>query len=466
MDNLRTLRQADVADVEALRSQLTGSVVTPADEDWDEARQAWNLAVDQRPALVALAETAQDVAAVVGYAAENRLQVAPQGTGHNAIALGSLDDTILLKTSRMRGVTIDAQARTARAEAGVIWIEVVEAAARHGLASLAGSSPDVGVVGYTLGGGLSWLGRKHGLAANNVVAVELVTADGRLVRATRDEEPDLFWAVRGGGGAFGVVTAIEFRLFPIEEVYAGVLWFPFERAADVLHAWRDFVAAGTPDELTTVGRLLQLPPLPVIPEPVRGKSFVILEAIYLGDEAEGARLLEPLRALGPVLDTVATIPVEALAHLHMDPEEPVPGAGDGDLLAELTPEAIDAVVAAAGPGSGSSLLSVELRQLGGAIARPAADHGAISAFDAQFALFAVGMAPTPELKAKAEADSKAVLAALEPWVARQTYMNFVERREDARRFVSEAAYHRLRRIKSAVDPYDVIRSNHPLEATA
>jgi FAD/FMN-containing dehydrogenase len=466
MDNLRTLRQADVADVEALRSQLTGSVVTPADEDWDEARQAWNLAVDQRPALVALAETAQDVAAVVGYAAENRLQVAPQGTGHNAIALGSLDDTILLKTSRMRGVTIDAQARTARAEAGVIWIEVVEAAARHGLASLAGSSPDVGVVGYTLGGGLSWLGRKHGLAANNVVAVELVTADGRLVRATRDEEPDLFWAVRGGGGAFGVVTAIEFRLFPIEEVYAGVLWFPFERAADVLHAWRDFVEAGTPDELTTVGRLLQLPPLPVIPEPVRGKSFVILEAIYLGDEAEGARLLEPLRALGPVLDTVATIPVEALAHLHMDPEEPVPGAGDGDLLAELTPEAIDAVVAAAGPGSGSSLLSVELRQLGGAIARPAADHGAISAFDAQFALFAVGMAPTPELKAKAEADSKAVLAALEPWVARQTYMNFVERREDARRFVSEAAYHRLRRIKSAVDPYDVIRSNHPLEATA
>jgi FAD/FMN-containing dehydrogenase len=466
MDNLRTLRQADVADVEALRSQLTGSVVTPADEDWDEARQAWNLAVDQRPALVALAETARDVAAVVGYAAENRLQVAPQGTGHNAIALGSLDDTILLKTSRMRGVTIDAQARTARAEAGVIWIEVVEAAARHGLASLAGSSPDVGVVGYTLGGGLSWLGRKHGLAANNVVAVELVTADGRLVRATRDEEPDLFWAVRGGGGAFGVVTAIEFRLFPIEEVYAGVLWFPFERAADVLHAWRDFVEAGTPDELTTVGRLLQLPPLPVIPEPVRGKSFVILEAIYLGDEAEGARLLEPLRALGPVLDTVATIPVEALAHLHMDPEEPVPGAGDGDLLAELTPEAIDAVVAAAGPGSGSSLLSVELRQLGGAIARPAADHGAISAFDAQFALFAVGMAPTPELKAKAEADSKAVLAALEPWVARQTYMNFVERREDARRFVSEAAYHRLRRIKSAVDPYDVIRSNHPLEATA
>jgi FAD/FMN-containing dehydrogenase len=466
MDNLRTLRQADVADVEALRSQLTGSVVTPADEDWDEARQAWNLAVDQRPALVALAETAQDVAAVVGYAAENRLQVAPQGTGHNAIALGSLDDTILLKTSRMRGVTIDAQARTARAEAGVIWIEVVEAAARHGLASLAGSSPDVGVVGYTLGGGLSWLGRKHGLAANNVVAVELVTADGRLVRATRDEEPDLFWAVRGGGGAFGVVTAIEFRLFPIEEVYAGVLWFPFERAADVLHAWRDFVEAGTPDELTTVGRLLQLPPLPVIPEPVRGKSFVILEAIYLGDEAEGARLLEPLRALGPVLDTVATIPVEALAHLHMDPEEPLPGAGDGDLLAELTPEAIDAVVAAAGPGSGSSLLSVELRQLGGAIARPAADHGAISAFDAQFALFAVGMAPTPELKAKAEADSKAVLAALEPWVARQTYMNFVERREDARRFVSEAAYHRLRRIKSAVDPYDVIRSNHPLEATA
>jgi FAD/FMN-containing dehydrogenase len=460
------IRSRAAADLAELRSQIAGSVVAPGDPEWDEARLAWNLAVDQRPALVALVEDAADAAAVVRYARAEGLRVAPQGTGHNAGALGDLADTILLKTGRMRGVEIDPAAQTARAEAGALWIDVVEAAAPHGLASLAGSSPDVGVVGYTLGGGLSWLGRKYGLAANNVTAVELVTAQGKLVRATRDENPDLFWAVRGGGGAFGVVTAIEFRLFPVETVYAGILWFPFERAAEVLHAWRDYVAEGVPETLTTVGRLLQFPPLPDLPEPVRGKSFVVVQAIYLGDEEAGRPLLAPLRALGPVLDTVETIPVAALAHLHMDPEQPVPGAGDGDLLAELTPEAVDAVVAAAGPGSGSSLLSVELRHLGGAIARPSAEHGAVSCFDAEFALFAVGIAPTPELRAKAHADANAILAAVEPWVARQTYMNFIERREDARRFVSEQAYRRLLRIKAAVDPRNLIRSNHPLEAGA
>jgi hypothetical protein len=460
------IRSRAAADLAELRSQIAGSVVAPGDAEWDEARLAWNLAVDQQPELVVLAENADDVVATVRYARAEGLQVAPQGTGHNAGAMGDLAGTILLKTERMRGVEVDPVAQTARVEAGTIWIEVVEAAAPHGLATLAGSSPDVGVVGYTLGGGLSWLGRKHGLSANNVSAVELVTAQGELVRATRDENPDLFWAVRGGGGAFGVVTALEVDLFPLETVYAGILWFPYERAGEVLQAWQSYVAEGVPDTLTTVGRLLQFPPIPEIPEPVRGQSFVVLQAIYLGDEAAGRPLLAPLRALGPVMDTVETIPVTALSHLHMDPEHPVPGAGDGDLLAELTPEAIDAFVAAAGPGSGSSLLSVELRHLGGAIARPKSGHGALAAFDAEFALFAVGIAPTPELRAKAHADANAVLAAMQPWVAEQTYMNFVERREDARRFVSEAAYRRLLRIKAAVDPRNLIRSNHPLEATA
>ena len=452
------------ADVAELAARMRGSVVTPADEGWDEARQAWNLAVDQRPELVAFAETAEDVAAVVAYAAEHGLRVAPQGTGHNAAALGSLEGTILLKTSRMRGVSIDPERRIARVEAGTLWMDVVAAAAPHGLVGLSGSSPDVGVVGYTLGGGLSWYGRKHGLASSNVTAVELVTADGRIVRATADEEADLFWAVRGGGGSFGVVTAIELRLFPLEQVYAGILWFPYERAAEVLHAWREYIAEERPDELTTVGRLLQLPPLEEIPEPVRGKSFAIVEVIHLGDEEEGARLIEPLRALGPVMDTVATIPVPALSHLHMDPEHPVPGAGDGDMLAELPAEAIDAVLAAAGPGTGSSLLSVELRQLGGAIARPLPGHGVLASIDAAVGVYAVGIAPTPELKARAEADAKAVLDALAPWIAPKTYMNFIERREDARRFVADESFERLQQIKAAVDPDDVIRGSHPIAA--
>jgi FAD/FMN-containing dehydrogenase len=212
-------------------------------------------------------ESAKDVATAVRLAAERGQQIAPQATGHNAGPLGSLENAILLRTDRMRGVTIDAPARIARVEADVVWLEVVQAAARHGLAALAGTSPDVGVVGYTLGGGLSFLGRKYGLATNNLQVIELVTADGRLVRADRDSEPDLFWALRGGGGNFGVVTAIELRLFPVTEVYAGLLWYPIERQDEVLPAWRELTQADPPDELTTMGRFLNLPPIPKVPEP-------------------------------------------------------------------------------------------------------------------------------------------------------------------------------------------------------
>src|SRR5207244_1322080 len=266
---------------QALRARLAGDVVTPADEAWDEARQAWNLAVDQRPVAVVLAESAADVAATIETARAAGLRVAPQGTGHNATPLGDLGDTVLLKTSRMRRVEIDAETQTARVEAGVRWREVVEAAAEHGLAALAGSSPDVGVVGYTLGGGLSWLGRKYGIGANSVTAVELVTADGRLVRADSENEPDLFWALRGGGGSFGVVTALEFRLYPLAQVYAGWLFFPIERAEEVLYTWR-WTLDSMPDEMTLVARFLRLPPIPDIPEPLRGRSFVVVEGIYAG----------------------------------------------------------------------------------------------------------------------------------------------------------------------------------------
>ena len=213
-----------------LTSALPGKVMMPEDVHFDEARRAWNLAIDQRAAAVAFPESPQDVAAVVLFARDFCLQVAAQGTGHSAGPLGSLEDTILLKTGRMRGVSVDPDRRTAQVEAGTVWDEVVEVAAQHGLAALAGSSPDVGVVGYTLGGGISFLGRRYGLAANHVRAIELVTADGRLVRADREHEPDLFWALRGGGGSFGVVTSIELELFPITQAYAGILWYPIERA--------------------------------------------------------------------------------------------------------------------------------------------------------------------------------------------------------------------------------------------
>lgn len=443
----------------------TEALVLPHDPNWNEARRAWNLAVDQQPAAVALPESAEDVAAIVRWARTRGLRIAPQGTGHAAAAMGSLAHTVLVKTERMRGVEIDPERRVARVEAGVLWGEVVEAAAEHGLAALAGSSPDVGVVGYTLGGGIGWLGRRYGLAANNVVAVELVNADGDHVRVDADHEPELFWALRGGGGSFGIVTAVEFSLFPVSEVYAGILFFPLERGRELLRAWRRWVE-DVPEEVTSVGRFLQIPPIPDIPEHLRGRSFAVVEATFLLEQSEAEELLRPLRELGPAMDTFATIPVEELRHLHMDPEQPVPGAGDGMLLEDFPEEAIDAMVGAAGSGSGSPLLSVEIRHLGGALRRAEAAHGALASIEAGFAMYGVGMAMTPEMGAAVKAHVEVVQSALSKWDAGRDYLNFTERRERAERFYGEVTHRRLQAVKAEVDPEDVFRSNHPIRLPA
>ncbi len=441
---------------------LDGKLFVPQHGAFDRARRAWNLAVDQQPAAVVTPESAEDIAATVELAREHGLRVAAQGTGHGAGALEALDDTILIKTERMRAIEIDSERRIARLEAGVTWLEAAEAAARHGLALLAGSSPDVGVVGYTLGGGLSWLGRKHGLAANSVEAIELVTADGRLVRADHEHEPDLFWALRGGGGSFGVVTSIEFRLLPVTEVYAGLLWWPIERDEDVLHCWRELTYGFIPDELTTVGRYLQLPELPEVPAPLRGRAFVVIEVFHLGERAEANELIAPLRALDPEIDTLDVVPVETLSHLHMDPEQPMPMLGDGVLLSKLPGEAIETLARIAGAGAGSPLVSVELRHLGGELARPPADGGARSAIEAPYALFAVGIPQNQEMGRAIETHIQRLMTELAPWAAREMYLNFAESRRNPQALWDEHSYRRLRQIKAGVDPDGLIRSNHPI----
>ena len=438
------------------------TILIPGDPGWDDARKAWNLAVDQRPAAVALPTSPQDVVAAIQYARDHGLRAAAQGTGHNAAPLGPLADTVLVKTSAMRRVSIDPAARIARVEAGAVWQEIADAAAKHGLAALAGSSPDVGVAGYTLGGGMSWLSRAYGLAANNVEAIELVTADGRPVRADAGTEPDLFWALRGGGGNFGVVTAIELRLFPITEVYAGLLWWPAGAASQVLQAWRELTQGGLPDEFTTTARLMNFPPIPDIPEQIRGRSFTVIDVIHLGAAAEADRLLAPLRALDPVTDSIQKIPVPALGHLHMDPDRPVPAAGDGRLLASLPARAIDEIIAAADPGPASPLLTVELRHLGGEIRRARPGNGALAAVDADYLVFAGGLAATPELTAAIDARVAALMSAVSPWAARQLYLNFTETSRDPASFWRPEVYDRLRRIKAAVDPANLIRANHPI----
>ena len=437
-------------------------ILLPDDERWDSARAAWNLAVDQQPAAVALPESAEDVVAAVRWAVERDLRVTAQALGHGSASLEPLDGTLLIKTAGLSEVGVDPDARVDRIGAGVLASDVAAAAGEHGLAAPLGSSHDVSVVGYTLGGGFGWLGRKHGLASSNVVAIEAVTADGTLVRADAGSEPDLFWALRGGGGSFAVVTALELALQPIAEVAAGILWWPIERGDEVLHAWREVAESGLPDEITTVGRYLQYPPLDFIPEPVRGKSFAVVEAFGLGDPGELDEALAPLRALTPANDTVAAMPAARLSEVHMDPPGPTPGYGDGLMLAGLPPEAIDALVGVAGAGSGSPMLSVEVRQLGGELGRARPENGALQAIDAAYGLWAVAPAPTPEAQAPIAAHITRIQEALAPFAAERGAMNFSGVARDAASFFSRGDYDRLRRIKASVDPDDRIRSNQPI----
>jgi FAD/FMN-containing dehydrogenase len=458
-----TAIQTSPSSVDALRRRLRGTVIEPGGTGWDAATLAYNTTVTQEPALVALPENADDVGAIVRFARENGLQVAPQRAGHNAEPLGSLDDVILLRTDRLQGASIDPERRTARVAGGAKWGDVVPRASELGLAALHGSTPDVSVAGYSLGGGIGWYARKLGLAANSVRAIELVTADGELRRVDHESEPDLFWALRGGGGSFGVVTALEIELFPIAEVYAGVLFFPWERSADVLHAWNEW-RSDVPEEVTSVGRILQFPPLPEVPDELRGKQFAVVEAVALGNEALGAEILEPLRALGPALDTFAMVPPVGIAELHMDPPEPVPYTADGMMLRELPPAAIDAVVAATGPESGSSLVSFEIRHLGGALFRSDERHGALDTFDAEFLTDAVGVVLDDDSYRASRADIDAVREALAPYDAGRRYLNFTEEPTDVSSFYRPEAFARLQAVKAAVDPQDVFRSNHPIPA--
>jgi FAD/FMN-containing dehydrogenase len=448
-------------DLGTLRAAVAGDVFAPDDDGYDQARRAWNLATDERPAVVVVAGSAADVVQAVRFARSRGMRIAPQGTGHGSEPLEPLQDAMLLRTVRMRGVRIDPAARTARAEAGALWQDVTVPAGRHGLAALAGSSPNVGVTGYTLGGGLGWLARRYGLAANSVTAADIVTPDGRLTRADAGHEPDLLWAVKGGGGSAGVVTALEMTLYPVRELYAGALFFPLQRAAEVLHAWRAWTAT-VPDDITSLGRILRLPPLPEVPERLRGRAFALVEAAYRGDAGAGAALTAPLRRLGPELDTFAMIPAPALQQLHMDPAQPVPAQGDGALLTDFPPAAIDALTSLAGPDADTPLATIEVRHFGGALARPAPDSGAQPSIDAPYGMYAGGFTPTPELAATVRGHAQAVKDALAPWHASYDYYNFAEIPAAASTVLPRDSYHRLQKIKASYDPDQAIISAHPV----
>ena len=443
--------------VSELRERFGDAIVSAADDGYDLARGAFNILIDQRPEAVAYPSSVTETAAIVSAARDAGLKIAPRGSGHNVGPLGSLENTLVIRFDRMTGVEIDVEARSARVEAGARWWDVTPKASEHGLAALHGSSPEINVVGYSLGGGMGWLARKHGLQANRLTAIELVTADGEIRIVDAESDPDLFWALRGGGANFGVVTSVEFELIELAELYAGAMFFPYERAAEVMKAWRQWTA-DAPEEVTSVVRVLQFPPLEIVPEVVRGKSFTIVEAAFLGTEDAGRELTAPLRELGPVMDTFAMVAPMALAELHMDPVDPVPYRAIHSLLGDLSDELIDESLAVAGPGAGSPL-SFEIRHTGGAMSRTEPGAGAISTIPGEYLMFGLGPVMDPAMVPTIEAELARLEAVFAPHEAGR-YLNFSEEPTDpAVQFGAETVA-RLAAIRAIHDPKGLFRANH------
>jgi FAD/FMN-containing dehydrogenase len=457
----------DAQPAEALRSiwGTSGSsrIHLAGDAGYDAARVAWNLSVDQRPAAVAQPQTVDEVAAIVRAASVTGLRIAPQSTGHNAgpLAQRGLEDVVVLRTGGLQQVRVDPARGVVRVEGGAVWEPVVDAAADHGCAVLHGSSPDVGVAGFTLGGGIGWYARKLGLAANSLVAAEVVIGDGSLVRADAENNAPLFWALRGGGGSFGVVVALEFRMFPIASAYAGMMVWDLADAERVLREYAAW-APEAPDEISASFRAMRLPAIPDIPEPLRGRQLAVLDGAVLGSDERGAEILAGFRSLRPEIDTFGRVATPAVTRIHMDPEGGAPFASSSTVLAGLPEAGVDAFWAAVGPDASTSLLLAELRQLGGAVGRPAEGGGVLTHLEGQYAVLGGGMAPTPELGAQAHADAVAFTQALAPFATGTHYLNFAENVVDSRAAYRRDQWLQLKGIRSAVDPHGIFAANHPV----
>jgi hypothetical protein len=447
-------------DPSPLRSALRGDVIARGEAGWDAARQAWNLCADQRPPLVVVAESEADVAATVRFAAAAGLRVAPQSTGHGATSIGDLADAILLRTSRLTGVAIDPGRRTATVQAGALWSDVAGPAAARGLVGLHGMSAGVGVAGYTLGGGIGWLSRREGFASTHVRAFDVVTADGTARRVDGERDPDLFWALRGGGGRPAVVTSFEFALFELREAFGGALMWPIECAEEVVHSYREWIA-GVPAELTSTIKLVRFPPLPTVPDRLRGRALVAVTLVLTGTEERGRRLVAPLRAVAePYLDTLGMIPGPALGELAGDPTEPLRALGHAVLLDRFTAAAADAYLTLAGPDTDTPLASLEVRHLGGALADPVLDPGAAGSLGAEGLVYAAGAAPTQEAEAGVRAALDDVAGRFAPCAGgRATILTFDERRPMRDAFAPEVA-DRLDEVAGIYDPGGLLVANH------
>jgi FAD/FMN-containing dehydrogenase len=448
------------ARAETLRGLCGGAVHLPGDTGYDLARAPWNVQVGAFPAAVAYPAFPDEVAEVLRAASAAGLKVAPQGTGHGAAPLeGRLGEAVLLRTGALGELSIDPDRRIARVGAGVLWGDLADAAGTVGLAGLHPSSPDVGVVGYSIGGGFGWYARRLGLQCNVVRAVEVVLADGTFVRATATSDPELFWGLRGSGVPLGVVTALEFDLFPIDTVVAGFLAWDWTLVERVLPAWAAW-CADAPDEVTTSFRLLHAPAAPSVPADLRGRRLVVLDGAVLGSDDRAAEVLAPLRALVPEFDTMARVPAPSLVRMHLEPEGPSPGYASSALLSGLPDAAVAALLEAAGPGSGNRLTVAELRQLGGALGRPDPAGGALARIEGEFLVLGLGLDEDPSTWPGMREDAARLLAAVAPWTNGGEYLPMLDDVSDRRRAYPADVYARLATLRRSVDPGGLFLGQH------
>ncbi|OJU41254.1 MAG: hypothetical protein BGN97_16095 [Microbacterium sp. 69-10] len=436
--------------------------LTEMDAAYDSARGGYNLAVEHHPTAIAVARTADDVVHAVREARRRGLGIAVLATGHGPSR--PADGQLLINTSAMKGITIDPAARWARVEAGVRGGDLVQAAAINGLAPLSGSSPEVGVVSYHLGGGLGLLGRSLGWAVDHVRAIEVVTADGVLRRATPDSESDLFWALRGGGkGTLGVVTAIEIDLHPIARLYGGGLHFAADRVEEALTLWAEWTRT-VPETMASSVLLIRMPDIAVLPEPLRGQYVMHLRILFTGSTEQGERLIAPFRALGSVTDTVTEMPYSAVGSIHAEPTIPVAFHARNRMLRTLDAGAVQTVLRYAGPDAAAPFL-LELRHAGGALARPTERPSALGRRDGEFVLY-VGGAAGPDEAPALQRRFAELFAAMEPWATGGVCVNFlsgpdVTAEELATGYLTDDV-ERLARIKRAYDPENLFRTHHGL----
>ena len=454
--------QQSAAALSVLSRHLRGRLLLPGEAGWDTARRPWNLRVDQRPAAVVEPEGADDMAATAAFAARHGLGVTVQSSGHGAGA--DLNDTIVVRTSALRDITVDPARDLVKVGAGVRSADLAAALPPHGLAASHGSGPGVGVAGFTMFGGVGVLGRATGFMAHKVIAAEVVTADGTRLRCDADAHPDLLWALRGGGGGHALVTHLELRLDRVPELFGGQIVWPAAAAPEVFGAWRDWTERLPQEMSSSVGVIT----LPQVPEPLRGARVVTVTSCYAGPAGAGAAVLGELTARTPACLFDASRPLTAadLGNLWNVPGTPMPTRVRGELLSGLPDEALEELLRLAGLDPQSPIMMAEVRHLGGVLAQDPPDGGAIGGAiggcAAPYQLELLGLAVTPEADRAVRDAQQALSARLGPWATGMTLPGFaVPPQDTAERVYPPATRDRLRSVKDRYDPGGVILTSFP-----